>query len=368
VTGLLTDETKTLTATAKTAAYVDAVAFKFTKEGNPAELLRNLTLSVLYGSRTDDISDVGTGTQSAVIIGMLELALRHRAAAGIHVFCVEEPELFLHPHAQRRIAALLRELATDKDNFLLITSHSPEIVLGSDIEDIYRIERGPANQTRVCNVKDPEAERELQRKLARDSAEMVFADRAILVEGESEPNFLPLISRLMSDPNGLSCDYDSRNVSVVRVQGKKSFKNYVKAIEGFGIEWRAVTDNDALDDNSLAFFLERAGVEATVSSEDKRTELRNIGIGVLSQGEIEDYFPHGALAAIAGCAESEVSNKIAEHRKQQSGAIRKTGDALKDWLRPRTKPEIARLVADWLQENPTRLPDNLKKLILWTVQ
>ena len=367
LTGLLSEETKALTATAKTAAYVDAVNFRFTKEDNPSELLRNLTLSVLYGGRADDISRVGTGTQSAVIIGMLELALRRRAAVGVRVFCVEEPELFLHPQAQRRMAALLRQLAAEPGNFIFITTHSPEIVLGCSIEDVFRIERGGKHETRLWNVTDAGVIRELEKKLTRETAEMVFADRVIFTEGESEPHFLPPISGVVKDGKGSLCDYDARNISAVKAQGKSSFKNYTKAADGLGIGWRIVTDADALDDNALDHFCAIAQVEKVDTAEQKRAALRAIGVGVLSLGEIEDYYPHAALAAIAGCTEAEVPQKIVRHRARQDGSQRKMGDTLKDWLRPRSKPEIARLVAGWIQAHPAHVSDSLKHLITWTV-
>lgn len=366
LTGLLSAETKALTAAAKTAAYVDEVNFKFTKEDNPSELLRNLTLSVLYGGRADDISRVGTGMQSAVIIGMLELALRHRAAVGVRVFSVEEPELFLHPQAQRHMAALLRKLAAEPGNFVFITTHSPEIVLGCSIEDVFRIERGAEHQTRVWNVTDPSVIRELERKLTRETAEMVFADRVIFTEGESEPHFLPLISGAVRDLPGAVCDYDTRNISAVKAQGKSSFKNYTKAAEGLGIAWRIVTDADALDDNSLDHFCALAQVEKTATADQKRAALRRIGVAVMSHGEIEDYYPHAALAAIAGCTEAEVPQLIARHGRRQDGAKRKTGDTLKDWLRPRSKPEIARVIAAWIQAHPEHMTGKLRLLIRWT--
>jgi hypothetical protein len=367
LTGLLSEETKAITSTAKTAAYVDAVNFKFTKEDHPSELLRNLTLSVSYGGRADDISRAGTGTQSAVIIGMLELALRHRAAAGIRVFCVEEPELFLHPQAQRRMAALLRQLAAEPGNFVFITTHSPEIVLGCAIEDVFRIERGVNHETRVWHVSEPAVTRELEKKLTRETAEMVFADRVIFTEGESEPHFLPLVSRVVKDSAGVTCDYDTRNISAVKAQGKSSFKNYTKAADGLGVHWRIVTDADALDDNALDHFYAIAGVEKTAAAEERRTALRKIGVAVLTHGEIEDYYPRSALSAIAGCTVAEVPHALTQHRTRQNSSERKTGDTVKDWLRPRSKPEIARLVATWIQAHPEQLTDNLKSLIKWTV-
>jgi hypothetical protein len=343
------------------------VNFKFTKDDNPSELLRNLTLSVLYGGRADDISRAGTGTQSAVIIGMLELALRHRSAVGIRVFCIEEPELFLHPQAQRRMAALLRQLAAEPGNFVFITTHSPEIVLGCAIEDVFRIERGANHETRVWNVADASVIRELEKKLTRETAEMVFADRVIFTEGESEPHFLPLISGMVKDSTGAVCDYDARNISAVKAQGKRSFKNYTKAADGLGISWRIVTDADALDDNSLDHFSAVPQIEKAATAEQKRMALRKTGLAVLSHGEIEDYYPHAALAAVAGCAEAEVPLKIDQHRMRQDGSDRKMGDTLKDWLRPRSKPEIARLVGAWIQTHPEQITDNLRLLIRWTV-
>ena len=196
---------------------------------------------------------------------------------------------------------------------------------------------------------------------------MLFADRVIFTEGESEPCFLPGISSIVTDSAQASCDYDARNISAIRVGGKKSFKGYSKAAEGLRIQWRIVTDCDSLDDNSLDHFFAVAGVKKTDSVAIKRTALLRIGVAVLGLGEIEDYYPQAALAEIAGCTPANVPEELEKRRKKQDGALRKTGDALKDWLRPRSKPEIARLVAGWLQRHPQQLSENLKKLIMWSV-
>ena len=97
--GILQDEANSLKTVAHCTAYVDDLAFQFTKDGNPIDLLRNLSIAVSYGGRTEDLGLSGTGTQSAVIIGVLELCLRYRAKTALRLFAVEEPELFLHPHA-----------------------------------------------------------------------------------------------------------------------------------------------------------------------------------------------------------------------------------------------------------------------------
>ena len=116
---------------------------------------------MLYGDRTDDISRVGTGTQSAVIIGMLELVLRRPIGVGLRLFCVEEPaELFLHPQAQRRMGSLLRQLASEPSNFVFITTHSPKFLAVA-----YRMSfalSGACNVKPMWNVNDPVVVRELE--------------------------------------------------------------------------------------------------------------------------------------------------------------------------------------------------------------
>jgi hypothetical protein len=88
---ILKAEAAILTQTAKATSYVDEIGFNLTKESDPAELLRNLSLAVTYASRTEDISRVGTGTQSAVIIGVLGCAFSFDAWQSSAVAVKERP-------------------------------------------------------------------------------------------------------------------------------------------------------------------------------------------------------------------------------------------------------------------------------------
>ena len=178
---VLQKEADTLSAAAQCTAYVDEVAFRFTKDGNPTELLRNLSLAVTFAGRTDDISAVGTGTQSAVIIGVLELCLRHKARRGVRLFVIEEPELFLHPHAQRYVARLLRRIAQEEKSYVLITTHSPSVLADTDLLDVIRVDRDADGGT-GCRRVPPEFPglEKAERILTSETCEMMFADRVVL--------------------------------------------------------------------------------------------------------------------------------------------------------------------------------------------
>ena len=84
---------KRLLAGARIVAYVDDLDFQLTKDGQPSELLRYLQIVIKEQGKWISLDHFGTGTQSAVIIGVLELALKNKASTH-RFFCIEEPEAF----------------------------------------------------------------------------------------------------------------------------------------------------------------------------------------------------------------------------------------------------------------------------------
>lgn len=412
---ILSQETKTIAKAAKSTAYVDDVTFQLTKDGNPIELLRSLSLSVTYSGRTEDISTVGTGTQSAIIIGVLELCLRHKSKTGLRLFVVEEPELFLHPQAQRYFTRLLQKIAEEEGSQVIITTHSPTITADLDILDVIRVHRDKTGATGCRRIPtDFDGLDRAERILTSATSEMLFADRAVLVEGPSELELLPSLSTIVRDAaTHQYLDFDRLNISVVSVGGKNYFAPFTSLLDHFGIDWRIVADQDALTGDVLASYHERAEITSDLQPEEKRRRLLRIGVGVLRKGEIEDYYPDDSLAAIGGCSVDEVSAKITEHKiaydepttcgivkavicdhfeaiknaseqrlpklaqawysqsiqnLRQSGEIaeasRKTGEALEKWLHL-SKPLIALNVARWMLSDPSRVPPELVKLVRW---
>ena len=415
---LLQSEANQLTRAAKATSYVDAIDFQLTKDGNPVELLRNLSLAVTYKGRTEDISQVGTGTQSAVIIGVLELCLRHRASRGMRLFAVEEPELFLHPHAQRYVADLLRKIAEEKNSQVLLTTHSAAILANTNILDVVRVERD-GNKGTQCRRVPPDYQHieKSQRILTTETCEMLFADRVVLVEGPSEAILLPGIAKVLAtseDSREFSFDY--QNISVVDVGGKDNFRAYSDLLTHFGIDWRVIADRDALRGDCLQSFKAMVGISGTEPDEEQIKKLRDSGVAVLSLGEIEDYYPHKALAEITGCTVEEVEPEIKKrqlvwdepsafdlvlsmvqgHREEllrandsrlrkevkrvydktlqkiragggECTSMAKTGDVLARWLRL-PKPTIALRVVQWLERHPEEVPGHLRELVKWVLQ
>ena len=414
---LLQEEADVLSNTAQCTAYVDSVGFQLTKQGDPTELLRNLSLTVSYAGRTEDISSAGTGTQSAVIIGVLELCLRHRHRGGIRLFVVEEPELFLHPHAQRYVSKLLRRIASEPGTHVVLTSHSASILSDTDVRNVVHVSRSDSGVTTCASLPSTyDSIDQSERLLTSETSEMLFSDRVVLVEGPSERLLLPQIAAVSKDSAGQAIDFDQRNVAVVPVGSKTSFRQYTDLLDTFGIQWKIVTDLDALNGSELSTYRQKAGITDSMTESDKRTRLAGIGVAVLSKGELEDCYPIPALAALAGCSVSEVPAKIDEARQffdkptvvqvlrrflatdttpiKEAGGVQqekllahfyheslaslrkegvatrrqhKTGEALRRWLEL-SKPAIAVAVGRWLVAHPHEVPPELSGLVEWLVR
>jgi putative ATP-dependent endonuclease of the OLD family len=412
---VLGTEMRQLASAARLTAFVDTLVFRITQQGDPLELLKTIAVGVEYAGRTDDLSDVGTGTQSVVILGVLELCLRRITIPGLLFFVVEEPELYLHPQAQRHVAALLRRVGSEPNVQLIMTTHSAELVSGTEPAGIVRVTRDPGDNGTMCRsgigLNWPRDD--WRRLIHSRNAEAAFADRVVLVEGESEEILLPSIARVVSQADGSTCDPDALNMSYVSMGGKDRLTKFTDLLDRLEIEWRVVADRDVLDGDTLQVFRERAGISNSDPDEKQIREFRKLGIAVLADGEIEDYYPREGLADLSGLSLEEVESEIESRRSvyedptvfailtnlvklhgaalseiphdkaakklkplydqtltlmRKEGAVatedRSMSAILTMWLGT-SKPALALRMSDWLVEDVSRIPKRLSALVCW---
>lgn len=206
----------------------------------------------------------GHGLQRAVIFALLrswarvlrekparegELAPRKQSESVI--FAMEEPELFLHPHAQRRLARSLRDIAGTPEHQVFLCTHSSHFVDLNYYREVAIISKASAEQgsmVRQCNEElftgNDIADRKRRFHMAQwvnpDRAEMFFAKRVAFVEGETERTVLPYLAER------LDC-YDPE-VSVIECGAKHNLPLYVTIAKAFQIPYVVVHDEDPLPD------------------------------------------------------------------------------------------------------------------------
>ena len=167
------------------------------------------------------------------------------------IFAVEEPELFLHPHAQRRLFQSLREIASVPEHQVILCTHSPHFIDTDEYRQIamvYRDNHQTGTSIRQCTqelfVGEGLADRKKRFRLAHwinpERAEMYFCRKAVFVEGETERVLLPYLA----DRLGL---LDSE-VSVIDCGSKFNLPFYIELAKAFSIRYLVVHDEDPLPD------------------------------------------------------------------------------------------------------------------------
>jgi energy-coupling factor transporter ATP-binding protein EcfA2 len=165
----------------------------------------------------------------------------------LYLFLVEEPELYLHPQAERRRMNELKATSEDENGQVVLCTHSATFVDLSDYRGIQRFNRPDRGRTeaRGWNGEDlPEDDRKtltLFHRFDPSKSAMLFADLVILMEGQCETDAVPFIAdrREIQDMN--------QEVEVVDCEGNENVPVYQKVLEGFGIRYVAWIDSDVKD-------------------------------------------------------------------------------------------------------------------------
>ncbi|SRR5579871_5691339 len=156
------------------------------------------------------------------------------------VLLIEEPELYLSPHAQRRLSRLLRRLA-HQGNQILYSTHAPVFLSVDRLEELALVRHSLQRGTSLFQPA-PLAETEAFRVLSEfdsDRAELFLARCALLVEGRTEKLTFPLVFE------ALGVDLDEEGILVLECGGKGNIPLFGRICNACEIPYVVVHDRDA---------------------------------------------------------------------------------------------------------------------------
>lgn len=244
---------------------------------------------------------------------------KEKKPADINLLFIEEPEAHTHPQMQyvfiKNIKKLLKEGIQREDGEktklqYIISTHSSHIVADSDFDDIKYLKKESCNNVVVKNLKDLRKEYDerttqyqfLKQYLTISRAEIFFAEKTILIEGDTERMLIPTIMKKIDievaaahEVNGTKDDYLpllSQNISIVEVGAYSQI--FDKFIEFLGIKALIITDLDA------------------EGKDGKKCEVTN-GVSY-SNDALSHYFNNPTLADLKGYSlQQKLFNKINGH-------------------------------------------------------
>lgn len=189
---------------------------------------------------TLSVDRLGDGYRSLLRLAILRTYTDLAGDARPSVFLIEEPEAYLNPHLRRYFATTLRKLA-DLGNDVVLTTHDAAFVSLPAYRTVLRVAKTGASSRsyRCIETLDFAYERFAQKLRRGGNAELFFAARAILCEGQDDVAAVrAVLERLKIDPDSLS-------VSVLDCGGRDNLPDYVRLCDKLNIDLLVITDGDA---------------------------------------------------------------------------------------------------------------------------
>ncbi len=156
------------------------------------------------------------------------------------VLMIEEPELFLGPHAQRALYRLMRDFAA-RGNQVLYSTHAATFLNVSRLGEVAFVERdehGVTHVRRAHALPEEETFRALN-EFDAERSELLLARAALLVEGRTEKLVFPFLFR------ALGYDADREGISIIECGGKPNIPIIAEVCNAAGIPYLVVHDRDA---------------------------------------------------------------------------------------------------------------------------
>ena len=241
------------------------ISFHF-DEVEISSFFKNTRIKIHDGIETY-LGEKGSGMQRSVALALLQVYaeslvqnLENPTVQKPFYLFIDEPEICLHPQAQKKLLTAFKKIA--KKEQIFITSHSPYFIDPDLIGNVYRFENDLKTGSKQFSCADPATISALKEKENRvfffHHRDLFFTAELFFFEGISDYERFSLFC----ENNGL--------IHVIQnfyfLAGKDDWKHFKKLCNNLNINARFIFDLDVISKNSNTF-----------SDENIKTKIENFG-------------------------------------------------------------------------------------------
>jgi putative ATP-dependent endonuclease of the OLD family len=187
-------------------------------------------LSMCQGETPIPFQNAGTGTLNTLVLALLTFIAEIKKDNVI--FAMEEPEIALPPHTQRRIANYLLTQTTQ----CFVTSHSPYVIERFEPKGIMRLTRNDTGVLTGKNVNLPSGMKPkmYRSQIRRAIAEAILGQGVIVGEGITEQLALATAATKMAEANPELFEFDLAGITIINTEGEGNLSamgNFFKELD-----------------------------------------------------------------------------------------------------------------------------------------
>jgi len=231
---------------------IDIPELKLEKAFNP-----EIKIKDKYMRKEIPIVHRGSGMQRYLILAMLEIYRKLEIGKG-YILLVEEPEIYLHIGAQKKMCSILKDIS--KEGQVIISTHSNIFVDKSDLSTTYLLikENG---ETRLRKF---EGDKEVLEELEISPSDIFLTNGIVLVEGLTDVEIVKIFADVIFK------NWDEYNIAVLPIGGSNIEHHDPATLLKVNPNIAVILDSDVKSESS----------DLPATKEDLKQKFENAGIPV----------------------------------------------------------------------------------------
>lgn len=209
-------------------------------------ILRDVSLIMIESSQENEINNCGSGIQSAVYFA-ISLAMSMDSDTN-YLVGVEEPELNMHPQAQRQLIDSLKDAQRYPNTQFVLTTHSPVIIdkLGHTSIALCRKSKGSTRDivTSISQLREDIwqqyqiLEERYDNFFMYKNSDFFFSNMIVITESPVDCN----VFKALLEKSGI--DIEDVGLSFIPADGERSIKYPYALAKELGIPFICIVDRD----------------------------------------------------------------------------------------------------------------------------
>ncbi len=231
---------------------IDIPELKLEKAFNP-----EIKIKDKYLRKEISIVHRGSGMQRHLILAMLEIYRQLKIGKG-YVLLFEEPEIYLHIGAQKKMCSILKDIS--KEGQVIISTHSNIFVDKSDLSTTYLL----IKENGETKLRKFEGDKEILEELGISPSDIFLTNGIILVEGPSDVEIVKIFADAILE------NWDECNIAVLPIGGSNLEHHDPATLLKVNPNIVVILDSDIKSESS----------DLPAKKKDLKQKFENVGIPV----------------------------------------------------------------------------------------